>query len=252
MVLSLTQELFSCGTSDAQTQLKEACASRRSFYEKLALANNNTKITCFVYDSGAYGLLPSSSAGNADAQSPQTAFCPRKPRHSIFGTYVPRQQGMTDVEYIMQMPTAPRAAPTTLRLVLSEGAVSSALFFPVWSKFTSNQRGVYQNVKADVCLMDAGSAVDPSVIFPLNRTYSLLSGCCAFISWDLASASHSDGSNMLPEDLFSENTPLQCLLSKGIIKPSILHVEKGQSAFFRCGSIVSVVAINQSSICPTH
>jgi len=103
-----------------------------------------------------------------------------------------------------------------------------------------------------VCRLDAGSVADSSIVFPLNRTYSVLSGEIVFIVWDLVSTTDSTLGTMLPEDIFSDNQPLQRLLREKIIKPSILHIVEGApgSAFFRCGSVVSLVAVKTSGVVP--
>lgn len=249
VVLYLDQALFSCEKKVAEGRLDEAMVSTSSFYEALSRGDGRAKsISCFVYDSGAYGLLP--SRGDRGTQAQSTAVSLRKPRGSIFGTCFCRGD-KTNEDYVKaSAASAASAAPTTLRLVLSGGAASSALFFPPWSTLNQDQRGVFQDDKATACRMDAGSVVDSSIIFPLNRTYSVFSGEIVFIFWDLVSTPDSAIGTMLPDDIFSENQPFERVLREKIIKPSILHVVGGGSAFFRCGSVVSLVAVTTSGVVP--
>lgn len=246
VVLSLEQALLSCEKRVAEARLDEAMISTSSFYEALSRGDGLAEsISCFVYDSGAYGLLPSRGDRGTEAVSL------RKPRGSIFGTCFHRGDE-TNEDYVKASSAvaAASAAPTTLRLVLSGGAASSALFFPPWSTLNQDQRGVFQDDKATACRLDAGSVVDSSIIFPLNRTYSVFSGEIVFIVWDLVSSTDSTLATMLPEDIFSDNQPLQRLLREKIIKPSILRIVGGGSAFFRCGSVVSLVAVKTSGVVP--
>ena len=249
IVLSLDQALFSCEKKVAEAQLGAAMVSTSSFYEELSRGDGRAEsISCFVYDSGAYGLLPIRGDRGTEAQS--IAVSLRKPRGSIFGTCFHRGDE-TNEDYVKASAVAAAsAAPTTLRLVLSGGAASSALFFPPWSALNQGQRGVFQDDKATACRLDAGSVVDSSIIFPLNRTYSVFSGEIVFIVWDLVSTTDSTLGTMLPEDIFSDNQVLQRLLREKIIKPSIMHIVWGGSAFFRCGSVVSLVAVKTSGVVP--
>ena len=227
VVLSLEQALLSCEKRVAETRLDEAMKSTSSFYEALSRGDGRAEsISCFVYDSGAYGLLPSRGDRGTEAVSL------RKPRGSIFGTCFHRGDE-TNEDYVKASAVAAAsAAPTTLRLVLSGGAASSALFFPPWSTLNQDQRGVFQDDKATACRLDAGSVVDSSIIFPLNRTYTVFSGEIVFIVWDLVSTTDSTLATMLPEDIFSDNQPLQRLLREKIIKPSILRIVGGVRRFF--------------------
>jgi hypothetical protein len=238
------QVLFPCDGSSLEhfkDNLARVTASKKSFCA--AIIATGAKV--IVYESGAFGGSLTRAARGQESLARD--FTPRRPRSTIFGSCLRYRESESRESYIQR---APLTVPTTLRCVLSlQSQIHHVNRDLLLLPRESNGHCMYGDARLNVMWMDAGSVIDPSILFPRNRTYHVFKGQVVFISWDPQSASDDSakGSMKLPCDIFSDNHQLRNYLSLGI-KPSILNVAGRGSAFFRSGCIVSCVAVEKSGV----
>lgn len=182
----------------------------------------------------------------------------------MYGNEIQRQDSESDADYIKQATSS--TSPITLQITLGaeiirEDNFNHALFCLPAQSVSAAPAGFLHSshdaISFQVLHLQSGSVIDPCRLWPLNYTYIVLSGKVVSISWDLLLSGCAElrtaesveggqcGMSGPLRHIFSENHAIHNFLSNGS-KPLVFRVEKGESLVARCGTVVSLVALEDT------